>query len=360
MQLKKWLRAVCLSLACAAFLCAGSVQAAPLTKVATAWMGEQETFPIWIAKEKGWDKECGLDVSMLYFHSGMDSMNAMPAGSWVFAGVGAIPAVMGALRYDLSVIAVCNDEAAANAVLVRPDSDIAKVKGYNKDIPELLGSPETVKGKTILCTTISSAHYALDTWLQSLGLTDKDVKVKNMEQTSSLAAYEYGLGDAVVLWAPLTYVGTKRGWQIASTPSLTGNPLPLLLVANKTYAEENPEVTASFLALYMRGVEYMRNTPVEQLLPEYLRFYSEWAGSEYSKELAMRDISTHTLFSLDDQVKLFDISNGPSNVQQWLTHVAEFFASTGRISRQELSKVHGSSYVDGKYLQMVKDGKLKK
>ena len=53
-----------LSLLMAAVLCAtmsSGVLAAKLTKVPTAWMDEHETFLIWYAKEKGWDKEVGLD-----------------------------------------------------------------------------------------------------------------------------------------------------------------------------------------------------------------------------------------------------------------------------------------------------------
>ena len=57
---------------------------------------------------------------------------------------------MGALRYNTYVIANADEEFLINRVLVRPDSPIAKVKGWNKDYPEVLGSPETVKGKTFL------------------------------------------------------------------------------------------------------------------------------------------------------------------------------------------------------------------
>lgn len=353
----KLLRTLCAAFLCVSFLLAPSAGAAPLQKVATAWMSAQETFPIWYAKDQGWDKEAGLDLDLLYFNSGMDTLNTLPAGSWVFAGVGAIPAVMGALRYDISVIALCNDEAAANAVLVRPDSPIAKVRGFNRDYPDIHGSPETVKGATILTTTVSSSHYALDKWLKALGLSEKDVTIKNMDQAAALAAFDYGIGDAVVLWAPLTYVGTSRGWVVAATPRETGNPLPLLLVANRSYAEKNPEVTAKFVELYLRGIEYIKTTPQEELLPVYLRFYTEWAGSEYTPELARRDLSAHILYSLDEQLKLFDISNGPSKVQQWLSTVAEFFFDTGRISRAELARVHGSAYVTSTFLQMArKDG----
>ena len=364
MRLKLWLRSSCAAFLCAASLCAfflsaPAADAAPLQKVATAWMGAQETFPIWYAKDQGWDKEAGLDLSLLYFNSGMDSLNTLPAGSWVYAGVGALPAVIGALRYDISVIALCNDEAAANAVLVRPDSPIAKVRGHNKDYPNVCGSPQTVKGATILTTTVSSSHYALDKWLHALGLTEKDVTIKNMDQAAALAAFEYGLGDAVVLWAPLTYVGTSRGWVVAATPRETGNPLPLLLVANKSYAERNPEITARFVELYLRGIEYMQTTPMEELLPVYLRFYTEWAGSEYTPELARRDINAHTIYSLDEQLSLFDITNGPSKIQQWLSTVAEFFFDTGRINRAELSRVHSSAYVTDTFLQKAREERAK-
>ena len=53
----------CLAISAPAF-------SAPLTKVRTAWMDEFEAFPIWYAKEKGWDKEAGLDLEILYFTSG--------------------------------------------------------------------------------------------------------------------------------------------------------------------------------------------------------------------------------------------------------------------------------------------------
>ena len=68
MNVKKWLRGLCAAVLCVAYV--GTAGAAELQKVPTAWMGAQETFPIWYAKQKGWDKEVGLDVELLYFSSG--------------------------------------------------------------------------------------------------------------------------------------------------------------------------------------------------------------------------------------------------------------------------------------------------
>lgn len=147
--------AFCVSLAGTAFV-------KKLTKVPTAWMNEHETSLIRYAKEEGWNKEAGPDIDIQYFGSGMDILNALPSGSWVFAGMGGVPAMMGNLRYGTSVITIGNDESMTNSVLVRPDSPIAKVKDYSKDLPEVLGSPDTMKGKTFLTTTVFSAHYGLN------------------------------------------------------------------------------------------------------------------------------------------------------------------------------------------------------
>lgn len=54
--------------------------------------------------------------------------------------------MMGALRYNTYVIANADEEFLINRVLVRPDSPIAKVSA-EQGLSEVLGSPETVKGR---------------------------------------------------------------------------------------------------------------------------------------------------------------------------------------------------------------------
>ena len=103
-------------------------------KLRSAWMDEHETFLVWYAHEKGWDKEEGIDLDLLYFDSGMAQLNALPAGEWVLCGTGAVPAMMGNLRYNTYVIGIGNDESMTNAVMVRPDSPILKTKGYNPKV----------------------------------------------------------------------------------------------------------------------------------------------------------------------------------------------------------------------------------
>lgn len=90
MRLKKCFRfcSVCL---CFAWGRPSQPRSADLVKVPTAWLPGQEGFPMWYAKQQGWDKEAGLDVHMYAFDSGADALRAFPAKSWVFGGLGAVP-----------------------------------------------------------------------------------------------------------------------------------------------------------------------------------------------------------------------------------------------------------------------------
>ena len=329
------------------------VQAADLVKLPTAWMDEHETFLVWYAKEKGWDRDEGLDIDVQYFSSGLDILNALPSGSWVIAGMGGVPAMMGNLRYGTSVIAVGNDESMTNAVLVRPDSPIVQTKGWNKDYPEVLGSPETVRGKTFLVTTVSSAHYALSSWLKVLGLTDADVTIKNMDQSQAVAAFDNNIGDGVALWAPHMYVGQAKGWTLVSDLKKCGVGNPIVLVCDTKYAEANPDIVARFLKVYLRAVNMLQKEPLENLVSEYQRFFLEWAGKNYTRQLCLTDLKDHKVFNLEEQLALFDENNGTGAVHRWQTAIAKYFSSVGAISKDELARVETSTYVTDKFLKLI-------
>jgi NitT/TauT family transport system substrate-binding protein/sulfonate transport system substrate-binding protein len=333
---------------------AGSAFAADTVKMKTAWMDEHETFLMWYAKEKGWDREEGLDIDLGYFDSGMAILTALPAGEWSIAGVGAVPAMMGNLRYDTYTILIGNDESLTNAVMIRPDSPILKTKGYNRDFPEVYGDPKDIKGKEFLCTTVSSAHFTLSHWLRVLGLNDSDVIIKNMDQAQALAAFTTGIGDGVGLWAPYMYRGEEQGWKVAATPKTCKQGLPIDIIADKKFADKNPEHVAKFIRIYLRTVNMLKSEPLESIVPEYRRFFLEWAGKEYSAEMALLDLQTHPVFNYKEQTALLDASKGPSAAQRWHTEIARFFTETGRITKDDLKKVENAAYCTDKFLKMVK------
>ena len=211
-----------------------------------------------------------------------------------------------------------------------------------------------MKGKTFLTTTVSSAHYGLSSWLKVLGLTDKDITIKNMDQAQALAAFDNGIGDGVALWAPHMYAGQEKGWKIAGDLHMCKVGNPIVLIADTAYAEKNPEITAKFLSIYLRAVNMLQKEPLESLVPEYQRFFLEWAGKNYSPELSLTDLKTHPVYNLEEQLALFDTSKGMSTAQKWQSDIAKFFASVGSINKDELKKVENGAYATDKYLKLVK------
>ncbi|MFQ9492411.1 MAG: hypothetical protein ACLR0N_16980 [Bilophila wadsworthia] len=61
--------------------------AKPLVPLRTAWLGEHETFLVWYAREKGWDKAEGLDLELLPFESGKNVIDEMQSS------IGPLPAL---------------------------------------------------------------------------------------------------------------------------------------------------------------------------------------------------------------------------------------------------------------------------
>jgi ABC-type nitrate/sulfonate/bicarbonate transport system substrate-binding protein len=354
--MKKKLFAVCAVIVATILVFSGSsVSAADPIKLKTAWMPESESFLPWIAKQKGWDKEEGLDLEMVFFDSGAAMMEALPAKQWVLGGTGGVPQVVGALRHGAYMIGLACDSSITNNVYVRADSPIMKSKGFNKNFPDVFGSPNDVKGKTVLVTTVSSVHYALANWLKVLGLKETDVIIKQMDQASVVAAFEKGIGDVACIWAPYSYAADRKGWKEAFNLKMAGVALTITLVGDKEFCDKNPEIVAKFLRVYLRGVNwYRKNGPTPEMVKLYQKFMKDWGGENMSEAECKMDLEYNPVWTLEEQLQFFDASKGESTAARWQRQVAEFFTEQGRFKPAELEKVNKLGYVTDKFLKLVK------
>ena len=330
-----------------------ALAAAAPVPMKTAWLGENEAFAVWYAKKHGWDREVGLDVSMLRFGSGKAIVEGILAYDWAVAGCGAVPALTAALNDRLDIIAVANDESLANALYVRADSPILKVKGANPAFPEIYGDRASVAKKLILCPKATSAHYLMTAWLKALGLSEKDVRVRYMDPTPALGAFFGGLGDAVALWAPLTYEAEQKGFKAAALSNHCGVSQPVLLVANRAYADKYPQRIEAFLKMYFRAVDMLRATPPENLAADYSRFFKEWTGLELTPEQAVQDLKAHPVFTLNEQLALFNAAQGKSKLQTWLGDIAAFYESIGSVRQADRPRLERMNAVTDVYLKAI-------
>lgn len=326
-------------------------QSAPF-KVPVSGQPDHAAYLTHLVMKNGWDKELGFEMELIYFDSGMAQIEALPAKQWVVGTMTSVPWLVGALRYDLYAAGLANDDTHSNLVLVRPDSPILKAKGVNPNFPETYGSAETVRGKTVLTTTVSSAHYALAVWLERLGLTEKDVIVKNMDQAQALAAFESGIGDIVVLWAPTMFVGLDKGWKCANLDSQKGASLPSVIAMDRTWADTNPEKAALVLKAYFKAIDYLKKENVA-LAQDFSQWLLEWAGIEMAPQYAAIDIKNHTVWTLPEQLVLMNESKGPSEVQKWTFQLSDFFVSQGRFKPGELTHEQIRKCITDAFLKRV-------
>ena len=126
-----------------------------------------------------------------------------------------------------------------------------------------------------------------------------------------------------------------------------------MLVGDKEFCDKNPEKVVKFLKMYFKGID-LKLKEGEKLLPDYKKFYKEWAGMDMSDKAAREDFITHPVYSLDEQLKLFDSSKGPSQVQQWQDNILNFFTDQGRFTPAERDKVLKTPYITDKFLKMLK------
>ncbi|MBF0530491.1 MAG: ABC transporter substrate-binding protein [Deltaproteobacteria bacterium] len=313
-----------------------------------------EAFIVWRMMEEGLDKKAGLEFELLYFDSGASQIEALPAKAWDLANLGGVPTLMGALRYQIYMLAMSADDGYNNMIIVRPDSPILKDKGKNPKYPNLYGSAESVKGKKILVPMVTSAHYALSGWLGALGLMDNDVVIENLEPGQAISAFESGVGDAVSVWVPFSLTAIQKGWPMVADGAMTGASVPLVWIVPKQWGDENEAQVKKFIKLYFEQTDrYLKDLSSNKAaLTEQARgFFKKWAGMEMEKEMMSLMLDTYKMFNMQQNMEMMDASKGDSKSFLMMKAVAEFFTQNKRFKADERDKVLKTPFITDKFLK---------
>jgi ABC-type nitrate/sulfonate/bicarbonate transport system substrate-binding protein len=277
------------------------------------------SLPYYIASQKGWWKEVGLDPQFSMFPSGAPQMAAAGSKSWDVGGTGSAPATLGAQRFDILTIGITNDESTGNAVMARKDEAEAIRK-----------NPEWLKGKQLLLTTNSTGEYAALACLAKWGLSGKDMQIVNLNQQEIISAFATGTGALAGVWAPNIYTLEERtGAQLICSGTDVGVTIPGTLVVRGAYAEQNPDKVTAYLAVYLRAIAWEK-AHRDETIKLMKEFYQKTGVNLPDKYLA-REIDTRPTFTLEGQLKLFDRSRGASDVDEWFSKLGQYLKSTGTL-----------------------------
>jgi NitT/TauT family transport system substrate-binding protein len=293
--------------------------------------------PFYIATEKGWWAEVGLKPVFSTFPAGVPQIAAAASKSWDVGGTGSVPAVLGHVRFGIKTIGVTNDESAGNALLGRKDV----ADKFAKD-------PSSIKGQTIVLTANSTGDYAVQSCLKKWGIAKADVTIKNMGQAEIISAMSSNNADLGGLWAPNIYtLEEKAGAQVLCSGKEGGAVVPGALIARGDYAEQNPEMVARFLAVYLRGWSWANANKAEAIA--MMKKFYEQGGVSISEASMKKEFDTRPTFNLDQQIANMARSGGASKMDGWFTDIGEFMKGTGAIPAVPAA----DAYITDAYMKRV-------
>jgi NitT/TauT family transport system substrate-binding protein len=249
-RLSLTLAASVLAAAASALPAARAAQAAELKpyKVGfNAWIGSIAFF---VAREKGFFKDEGLDVQGKSFSSPGDGLTPLLSGDLdaVLSTADSVITVLDKAPGQLKVVYLTDTSAGADAILAR--KDIADIKG--------------MRGKKVAATLGQCNQLLLEKALEKAGLTDKDIQLVNMNPDDAGAAFAAGKIDVAVTWEPwITKVsGEKKGHVIFSSKETPNLILDVLAISSRT-EKKKPAETRAFLKALNRGYAFVKSNTDE-------------------------------------------------------------------------------------------------
>jgi NitT/TauT family transport system substrate-binding protein len=242
----KLISAVVLSLVVASSF-ASVAEAAAKIDFKVAWSIYAGWMPWGYAADTGivkkWADKYGIKIEVTQFNDYVESMNQYTTGAFDAVTITnmdtlSIPAAGGV---DSTAVIV-GDYSNGN------DAVILKDKGALADI----------KGQTVNLVQYSVSHYLLARALESIGLSERDVKVVNTSDADMVAAYQTAEVTSVVTWNPLvsSILAIPSAKEVFDSSKIPGEIIDLM-VANTGVLKDNPDFGKALAGIWYDTMQVM-------------------------------------------------------------------------------------------------------
>ena len=212
----------------------------------STWVGYG---PFYIAQEKGFFTEEGVEIELSVMENTPLKMGALMAGrvDIVASTADEFPTYMRdgkPLRY---ILAVDNSNGGDGVVAQK---DIATVAD--------------LKGRTVAFEEGSVSQFFINALLAREGMTQADIKMVNMTATDAGVAFTANRVDAAVTWEPHLSQGaaTDHGKVLVSSAETPGLIVDVIGVLASTAEEHEAELKA-FVRAWQRALDFLESNPDE-------------------------------------------------------------------------------------------------
>jgi len=297
---------------------------------------------------KKWADKYDINIDVVQFNDYVESMNQYTAGEFdacTMANVDAltIPAAGGV---DSTVLIVGDFSNGNDAVILKDGKSLKEIKGQNINLVEL-----------------SVSHYLLARGLESIGLSERDVKVVNTSDADLVAAFTTDDVTAVATWNPLVseILNMPKATNVFDSSKIPGEIIDTLIVNTKTL-EENPKLGKALVGAWY---EIMTEMEKSAAIREQMGIASGTDLAGFEAQLA----STKMFYNPAHAVKFVKSDDLKATMQ----YVAEFSfehgllgdgaPNAGVIGIETPAGIFGDKdnvklRFDATYMEMAAEGKL--
>lgn len=224
-----------------------TAEAAPKKDFKVAWSIYVGWMPWGYAADHGivkkWADKYGLNIEVTQFNDYVESMNQYTAGAYDAVTLTnmdglSIPAAGGV---DTTAVIVGDFSNGNDAVILKDKAKLEDVKGQNVNLVEF-----------------SVSHYLLARALESIGSSERDVKVVNTSDADMVAAFQTPDVSAVVTWNPLVsaILETPSAKKVFDSAQIPGEIIDLM-VANTDVLKDNPDFGKALAGIWYDTMKVM-------------------------------------------------------------------------------------------------------
>ncbi len=218
-------------------------------------------YPVYVAIDKGYFKEEGLNVILKKYPHGKANLTAVSERK-VNLGLSSETPFMHQILKGSEICAISSMTTATNhlAIVAREDRGISTAKN--------------LKGKTIGVTIGSNVEYFLELILLLHGVPLNTVNTVNLKPNQMVESISEGKVDAIATWNPQVYIAQKALGNEGRTFRLEGLYAPLFLIsAKKEYVRSNPEIIESIIRSLIKATQFIREQPGEsqKIVARYIK-----------------------------------------------------------------------------------------
>jgi len=209
--------------------------------------------PVFIAYDKGYFSDEGLDVTLKFYPSGKKAMEGMFAGEVDVSTVADTPIVFNSfIRDDFTIFATFVYSYKDCKVLGRKDRGVKH--------------PEDLRGKKIGTSFGTSAHFFAQVYLSEYGIAKSDVKFVDIPSRDLPEAIHGGKIDAIVIFEPYAYqAGKTLPDNIVRLPESKLYRETFNLAVMKQFAAGHPEILKRIVKGLDRAIEFIKHNEKDSI-----------------------------------------------------------------------------------------------